>query len=123
LCVNPHEITLSGDLNSTAVSAFKHCIPSIIEPYDPKNIFNADETALFFRATPTRSLIQCGESSKGTKQAKDRLSILLATSMLGEKLKPLVIGHVAYPRAFRAAHINVDKLPAHWRSNKKSLDD
>ena len=91
-------------------------IPPIIEKYDPKNIFNADETGLFFHAT--RSLVQRGESIRGTKQAKDRLSILLAASMTGEKLKPFIIGHAAYPRAFRAAHVSVDKLPVLWRANK-----
>ena len=110
----------SADLDESAASTFKCRIPSIIDKYDVKDVFNADETGLFYRALPTRSLIQRGESSNGGKQSKERLSILLTTSMLGEKLKPLVIGHAAYPRAFRKTNITVDNLPVYWRSNKKA---
>ena len=110
----------SADLDESAASTFKCRIPSIIDKYDVKDVFNADETGLFYLALPTRSLIQRGESSNGGKQSKERLSILLTTSMLGEKLKPLVIGHAAYPRAFRKANITVDNLPVYWRSNKKA---
>jgi len=66
------------------VNAYKNKVPTIIEKFSPNDVFNADETGLFFRATPTRSLIQRGESTKGTKQSKDRLSILLACSMTGK---------------------------------------
>jgi hypothetical protein len=33
----------------------------LISPYEPKNIFIADETGLFFQALPTKSLTVKGE--------------------------------------------------------------
>ena len=55
---------------------------------------------------------------KGGKLPKERLSVLLCASILGEKLKPLVIGKSAYPNAFRKNKIKVENLPITWRSNK-----
>jgi hypothetical protein len=120
---NIHSCVLSGesaDVDTAAVSSFKSRVPFIIADYSPENIFNADETALFFRALPKRSLVQRGDNTHGGKLSKERLSVLLAASMAGEKLKPLVIGHAAYPRAFKINNINVKNLPVDWKSNKKA---
>lgn len=78
----------AGDLDTSAVQSLKRRIPAIIEGYETRDIFNADETALFYRATPSKSLVLRGEINSGTKQSKDRLSILLAASMTG-KATPL----------------------------------
>ena len=61
-----------------------------------------------------------GESSKGGKFAKDRLSIMLCCSATGEKLKPLVIGNAARPRAFKQNNVTPDNLPVTWKHNKKA---
>lgn len=93
-------------------------IPSIINNYSPKNIYNADETGLFFRAVPNKTLHLKGERCIGGKLSKERLTILFCVNMEGEKEKPLVIGKTAKPRAFK--HINVNNLPVTWRWNKKA---
>ena len=56
---------------------------------------------------------------KGIKtSSKERLTVLLACSATGEKMKPLVIGHSLNPRCFHG----VDKalLPITYRSNRKA---
>ena len=63
-----------------------------IHDYAPKDIFNADETGLYFRALPTRSMVVKGDPRKGTKSSKERITALLAASATAEKLKPYVIG-------------------------------
>ena len=73
------------------VVALKTC-----EGYATKDIFNCDETGLFYRTLPTRSLVV-----KGGKQAKDRITVLLCASVSGEKLQPLVIGKSRNPRSFK----------------------
>ena len=58
------------------------------------------------------------QSCKGGKNAKDRLTIMIACSSTGEKLKPLVIKKSFNPRCFK----NVDKssLQVTYFSNKKA---
>ena len=93
-------------------------LKDITEGYELKDIFNADETGLYFRTLPKKSMVKKGESCKGTKLAKDRVTVLCACSATGEKLKPLVIGHAENPRCFKS--INKLNLPAHYRWNRKS---
>uniref|UniRef100_A0A3Q2XZU1 HTH CENPB-type domain-containing protein n=1 Tax=Hippocampus comes TaxID=109280 RepID=A0A3Q2XZU1_HIPCM len=75
-------------------------LSGLIEGYSANNIFNCDETGLFFRTLPSRSYVSKRESAKNGKLAKDRITVLLASSMAGEKLRPLVIGKSANPRCF-----------------------
>ena len=65
-------------------------IPIITEHYNAKNIFNCDETGLFYKTMSDRSLTLEKENCKGGKRLKDRLSIIFSTGE--EKLKLLVIG-------------------------------
>ncbi len=96
--------TLSGeaaDVSDSVVQDWQKRLPDLCRNYSPANIFNCDETGLFYRALPSRSLVQKGESCKGGKQAKDRITVLLCASAAGEKLRPLVIGKSQNPRSFR----------------------
>ena len=50
----------------------------------------------------------------------ERLSIMLCCSATGKKLKPLVIGNAARPRAFKQKSVTPDNLPVTWKHNKKA---
>lgn len=50
---------------------------------------------------PDKTLAQKKTNVKGGKHSKERLTVLLACSATGEKLKPLVIGKANNPRAFK----------------------
>ncbi|KAJ1547465.1 hypothetical protein HK096_002787, partial [Nowakowskiella sp. JEL0078] len=52
-------------------------------------MFNADETALFWRQGPTSSLNPVNVDASGSKADKHRVSPLLCTSAMGEKRKIL----------------------------------
>ena len=59
----------------------------------PKNIYNGDETGLFFRLPPNRTLCLKGDICKGRKNCKDKLTVLLACSAnRTDKLLPLITG-------------------------------
>ena len=75
-------------------------LPVLCDGYEAKDIFNADETGMFFRAMPTKSIVTKGDSCIGGNNAKDRITVLLAASATGEKLRPLVIGKSKKPRCF-----------------------
>ena len=91
---------LHGEAASAPVEnleASRSKLREILAPYALENIFNADETGLFFRMLPNQTLAT--SVRKGTKKDKDRITLLLATNATGtEKLKPMVIGKSAQPR-------------------------
>ena len=63
----------------------------------PSNIFNCDETGIFFRAVNNKSFILPGEAPEGVKTLKERVSVLLTCSSTGKKIPPLIIGKSAKP--------------------------
>lgn len=105
-------------MNPIDVEMFLSKLPMLLKDYSPRNIFNADETGLFFRALPNKTLTLKHEKCIGGKLSKERLTILHCVNLAGEKEKLLVIGKTNKPRAFK--HINVSDLPVFWRSNKKA---
>jgi len=90
----------SRDMDQQIVSSWIASLPHIIAGYEMKDIFNCDETGLFFRSMPDRSLVQKGTACKGGKIQKDRMSILLTCSATGEKLLPMVINKSRMPHCF-----------------------
>ena len=75
---------------------------------------------VLYRQLPRKSVVFKGESCKGGKFAKERLSIMLCCSATGEKIKPLIIGISARPRAFNRNNVTPDNLPVTWKHNKKA---
>ena len=73
-------------------------VPDIIKDYDLKNIYNMDETGVFYRALPDKSLSVRGQACSGGKKSKDRLTVFLYVNALEQFEKPIVIGHCKKPR-------------------------
>jgi len=89
----------------------------ILSQYKPENVYNADETGLFFRMTPNQTLAT--KPVKVKKKDKERITILLCTNATGtDKLKPLVIGKSANPRCFK--NVRKENLDAKYEANKKA---
>ena len=85
--------------------------------YSDEQIFNADETGLFFKMTPNKTLKFKGDKCSGGKMSKDRVTVLVVANMTGTiKKKLLLIGKSKNPRCFK----NVKRLPVDYRSNKNA---
>ena len=99
---------------------FKQCVNA--EQYVPQQVFNMDETGLFWKKMPRRTYITREEKSMpGHKPMKDRLTLLLCGNASGDfKVKPLLIYHSDNPRAFKANNVIKGRLPVIWRSNTKA---
>ena len=57
---NVHLSCLSGeraDISEETVNDWKKRLPHLCEGYQAENIFNADETGLYYRALPSRSMV------------------------------------------------------------------
>ncbi|XP_019240669.1 PREDICTED: tigger transposable element-derived protein 6-like [Nicotiana attenuata] len=98
--------------------AFRTKLQEVIKNYALKDVFNCDETGLFFRMAPNKTLAQAPESE--CKKDRSRTTVMLMCNALGtEKLKPLVIGTVAKPRCYK--NVDMASLPhINYFYNKKA---
>ena len=87
----------ASSLSETVVGDYKLKFKGITEGYDLKNIFNFDETSLFFKLFLSSTLCMDARTSD-MKKLKDYFSVGLCSSSLGEKLESLTIGHSASPK-------------------------
>ena len=92
-------------------------LQKILARYSPSDVYNADETGLFFQCLPDKTLALKDEVCTGGKKSKSRLTVMVATNMDGShKLPPLVIGKSKNPRFFK----HVKTLPVCYKSNRKA---
>lgn len=93
---------------------------------EPEDIYNMDETGLFYRATPQKSLAK--EAVAGSKVNKERITIGLATNVTGtEKLKPIVIWKAKKPRCFGKTfdpqnYVDFYTNPKAWMNSQASFN-
>ncbi|KAF7701578.1 Tigger transposable element-derived protein 6 [Cucumispora dikerogammari] len=64
---------------------------SLVSKYGSKNVFNCDETTLYYRSLSTKSFVSSNNNCKGVKISKERLTLLLCCSLQEEKIAPLLI--------------------------------
>lgn len=64
---------------------WEKCLESLCDGYQLEDIFNADAIGLHCTALLSRYLVLEGKESRGGKNSKDRRSVLLACSVVGEK--------------------------------------
>ena len=108
----------SGSVDVGVVTDWQEKLPSITEGYAPRDIYNMDESGVFYRQLPDRTLRIRGEDCKGGKKSKERLTAVLCCNMVGDFEKTMVIGNAEKPRCFK--NITISALPVTWKSNKKS---
>jgi hypothetical protein len=112
----------SASADSNAAERFPRELKEIIEQgeYRREQIFNVDETGLFWKKMPSRTYLAEKERSQpGYKVSKDRLTLLLGGNASGDlKLKPLLIYRAQNPRVLR--DIPKNALPVIWKANKKA---
>ncbi|XP_035975602.1 tigger transposable element-derived protein 1 [Halichoerus grypus] len=112
-------------MNSTAPGnkdVYPEVLRGIIEEgeYTPQQVFNVDETGLYWKRMPEGMFISVEEQAEpGFKSSKDRLMLLLGGNAAGDfKLKPLLVYHLENPKALQG--YSKPNLPVIWRSNKKA---
>jgi hypothetical protein len=78
-------------------------LPAVIEGYDLNEVFNADETGLYYKAAPSGTLAVAGSHPTGGKAPKDRVTVLLLCNSTGTEKKAYTIGKFKNPRCFKRA--------------------
>lgn len=91
-------------------------IQQLLKKMDPRDIYNCDETGLFWRMVPDKSLST--KAVRGRKKDKSRVTAHFCCNADGSHLLPIWwIGSAKTPHAFRSVHIeNI----THWRYNRKA---
>ncbi|GBB89516.1 hypothetical protein RclHR1_16200002 [Rhizophagus clarus] len=86
-------------------------LQNILAEYSPNNIFNINETGLYWKMEPNCTL-STGPVA-GKKQSKERVTVALCCNASGtEKLKAVFIGKSQNPRALK--NIPKSSLPVHY---------
>ena len=81
----------SASVSTTSTDEWKESnLKKILEDYSPSNIFNADETGLFYQCLPSRTLATKGETCSGDKIPKERITLMVAANMNGTEKLPLL---------------------------------
>ena len=107
----------AASVDTTVVANWKATLTNVLEGYSPDCVYNVDETGLFYRCLPNRTLTFKGESCHGGKLSKERLTLLLGANMDGsDKVEPLIIGRSANPRCFRG----IKSVPLPYEANKSA---
>ena len=90
----------------------------ILSVFDPEDVYNADETGLYFRGLPDQGHTVSSKKLSGMKIAKDRITVLACCNMSGTDKRPLlVIGKSKQPRCFPT---NLKTLPVVYKNSAKS---
>ncbi|XP_030265085.1 tigger transposable element-derived protein 6-like [Sparus aurata] len=86
------------------------------QDYSEENIWNADETGIYFRALPDSTLTFKSDNKRGGKKSKERITALLACSAAGEKKELFGVGKSHSPRCFK----HVRTLPVRYAANSSA---
>ena len=118
---NINSAVISGESASVDESVradWKAKLPQIVAGFKPKNIFYMNETAIFYRAVPDKTLKVKEDECQRREKSKERGTASFCVNMEGEFEKALVIGKCAKPRCFK--NLSIKTLPVICEHNKKA---
>ncbi|XP_064418223.1 tigger transposable element-derived protein 4-like [Latimeria chalumnae] len=108
-----HSIMLKqacGEANAAPLASVEQwkttTLVSILREYKPADIYNANETGLFWRMLPNKTLAFKGEKCTGGKHSDQRVTVLITANMEGsDKRDLLVIGKSQNPRCLKGVRL------------------
>ena len=118
-CIRQIRITgESCSADSQGANKFSKSFEDVINEYQltRDQIYNADETGLYWKCLPNKTLAGTEEkSAKGFKAQKERLTVMVCANASGShRLRLLMIGKSCRPRALK----DIINLPVLYRSQK-----
>lgn len=117
-----HNLKITGESASAdteAAEKFPEELQKIITVggYTYKQVFNCDETAIYWKKLPSKTFISVEEKqAKGHKPSKDKFTLMPIINATGDAvLRPLLVYHSENPRALKGIDKNI--LPVVFRSH------
>jgi hypothetical protein len=87
----------------------------VLEGYEARDIYNADEMGLFFKCLADRTLALKGETCRGGKKCEGATDGTIVYTQRWFKRVSIVIGKFAKPQCSK----NIQKLPVTYYANSK----
>ncbi|XP_061637353.1 heterogeneous nuclear ribonucleoprotein U-like protein 1 isoform X5 [Phyllopteryx taeniolatus] len=122
---NLKNLSLHGEAAASVVQEadeYTKTFKTIVEGggYKPEQVFNMDETGLYWKRMPSRTFIMNEEArASGFKAHKDRLCLIICGNAAGHMIKPALIYKSKNPRALKNKTKNL--LPVYWMHNPKAF--
>jgi hypothetical protein len=91
----------SESVPEEVVERWKSNLKDKYNNYDKKDVWNIDETGVFWRLCQNKTYSLPNESSKGMKKNKERVTVLLLVNADGSERLLVVIGKSRQPRCFK----------------------
>ncbi|CAK1556035.1 unnamed protein product [Leptosia nina] len=99
------------------VDTWMSTLPEMVQNYEPRDIFNADEFGLFFKLMPDKFHDFEGDTCHDGRASRERLTVLACANCDGsEKLRLLVIGKAKKPPSLN----NVRSLPVTYDAQSRA---
>ena len=112
----------AGAVDTAALAAERQRMEDLVRQYPGCNVYNMDETGLFWKTLPSSSLATTPLA--GRKHEKARITAILTCNADGtDKMKIWLVGKADTPMAFRRAKVAKQSLPCYWRANKTAWNN
>ena len=108
----------SADVSVDAVNQWMTELPKITKGYGLRGIYNCDETSIFSKTLPKKTLLGPGKKPTGVKTSKERFFLLVCANAAGKKEKLLIIGKAKRPHSFPRHNSELEQHIT-FRSNKR----
>ena len=100
------------------MDSWKERLPEIVKGYAKEDIWNMDETGVFWQALPDRGFGQKGKHCYEGKKSKKRVTVAFFVSVAGMKEKPILIWKSETPKCLR--NFKKSALPVDYFGQKKT---
>ena len=101
----------AGDVSITTIKTWMEGLPEIIQGYPADDIWNVDESGLFFKALPDAGLAKKTKKCKGGKKSKERLTVAFFVSSSGFKyVNLLLLERIKFRDAFENCLILLNRM-------------
>lgn len=96
----------SNDVDTNTVDQYRVNIQPLMRLYCDDQIFNVDETSLFYKLLPSKSYFFSKTEHFGGKLCKERVTLMLCCSRSGNKELPVIVGNSKNSRWLRDNDLN-----------------
>lgn len=104
--------SICGELNKVSqekTSDWISMLEEIKSKFRPQDVYNMDETVIFYNLFPEQTYAIKGEKCYGGERSKQRLTVVLCCNSDGsDKLRPRVIGKSRKPQYFKNVDISFE---------------
>ncbi|XP_064468658.1 tigger transposable element-derived protein 4-like [Ornithodoros turicata] len=103
--------------NATCEQWLSGKLRELLASYSLDDVFNADETVLYYKLPPNKTITYKDDSCAGGKRSKVRITVMVCANATGtERCRLLAIGKASKPRCFKG----IRTYPVDYKANTKA---